>query len=216
MARPPALLRLAVAPCRNRRRTCRAPLRRRRSAAPPAPAIQESRAMRRSICPSALGELDDAPRRRVRRRRRRLSTTCSRVCARSRRRGDGADQSAQHMKLARTYLEMGMLEEAHHLSENRRAVASAALRGGVAARAPVQGTRRSHRTRSSGSSGPQKRRLPARKRDGRCCTISGSRWRMPARRHARWRCSSNCRPMAASTATSPHRADRLARVQTGG
>ena len=59
----------------------------------------------------ALGELEDSeagtpP------RARRVSATSSRHCARTRRSGEGADQSAQHMKLARTYLEMGMLQEA--------------------------------------------------------------------------------------------------------
>ena len=46
------------------------------------------------------------------RRRRGVSTTSSRGLRKDAARGEAADQSAQHMKLARTYLEMGMLEEA--------------------------------------------------------------------------------------------------------
>ena len=67
--------------------------------------------MRRSTCPARSGGLDDAEESSAPASPKSLDNVFKSLRKESGR-GDAADQSAQHMKLARTYLEMGMVEEA--------------------------------------------------------------------------------------------------------
>ena len=115
-----------------------------------------------------------------------------------------ADFSAQHMTLARTYLEIGMIDEAIAVAADGRAIAAPSLRSGLRSRPGLSAPRRAGHWPSNGSSAPQKKQRPASTIAAPCSTISASSSTTPARLHGRWRSSSNCRPKPATIVMRRH------------
>ena len=121
------------------------------------------------------------------------------------------------MKLARTYLEMGMVDEA--IASLQTAVRSPRQRFEAAAapRPRVRAARRDRRWPSNGSNGPPRRRPRRRGRAGaNCSTTSASLLDGAGETSRALAVFLELQADAGDYRDVPARIDRLARVQTGG
>ena len=115
---------------------------------------------------------------------------------------DGSDDAAQHLKLAHTYLEMGMSEEAIGSLVTASRSPRQRFEAALDARPALSQSAGSGRTRSSGSSAPPRRQRPTADAGRELLYDLGSTLEQTGRRRERWPCSWSCRPMPATTATS--------------